>query len=67
MVLVYSDDKKITIEMLGKAIELGKETKQKVTAVIIGKPDDVLAKEYISLKQTLNHSKLRNSLIYLKR
>ena len=34
--------------MLGKAIEISKETKQKVTAVIIGKPDDVLAKEYIS-------------------
>jgi len=27
MVLVYSDNKKNTIEMLGKAIELGKETK----------------------------------------
>jgi len=48
MVLVYSDDKKITWEMLGKATELGKETKQKITAVTIGKPDDALAKEYIS-------------------
>jgi len=47
MVLVYSDDKNITIEMLSKAIEIGKETNQKVTAVIIGKPDDALAKEYI--------------------
>lgn len=48
MVLVYSDDKKITIEMLGKAKELAEETKQKVTAVIIGKPDDALAKEYFA-------------------
>ena len=48
MVLVYSDDKKITWELIGKATELGKETKQKVTAVAIGKPDDAIAKEYIS-------------------
>jgi electron transfer flavoprotein alpha subunit len=48
MVLVYSDDKKITIEMLSKAIEIAKENNQKVTAVIIGKPDDTIAKEFIS-------------------
>jgi len=48
MVLVYSDNKKITVEMIGKAAELAKENKSKVTAVIIGKPDEKLAKEYIS-------------------
>lgn len=47
MVLVYSDNKKLTIEMLGKATELAKENKNKITAVIIGKPDEKLAKEYI--------------------
>ena len=48
MVLVYSDNKKITIEMLSKATELAKELKSKITAVIIGKPDENLAKEYIA-------------------
>ncbi|MCJ7571180.1 MAG: electron transfer flavoprotein subunit alpha/FixB family protein [Candidatus Thermoplasmatota archaeon] len=48
MVLVYSDNKNITIEMLSKAAELAKETKKKVTATIIGKADENLAKEYIS-------------------
>ncbi len=48
MVLVYSDNKNITIEMLSKATELSKENKTKVTAVIIGKTDEKLAKEYIS-------------------
>ena len=37
MVLVYSDNKKITIEMLSKASEIAKEQKKKVVAVIIGK------------------------------
>jgi len=48
MVLVYSDNKNLTIEMLSKAVELAKETKKKVTATIIGKADENLAKEYIS-------------------
>jgi len=48
MVLVYSNNKKTTIEMLGKASEIAKEQKKKVTAVIIGKADENLAKEYIS-------------------
>jgi electron transfer flavoprotein alpha subunit len=48
MVLVYSDNKKLVFEMLSKAVDLGKETNQKVIAVIIGKSDDTLAKEYIS-------------------
>ena len=48
MVLVYSDDKKITIELLAKATELSKDLGAKTTAVIIGKSDDALAKEYIS-------------------
>lgn len=48
MVLVYSDDKNLTIEILSKATEIAKETKKKTTAVIIGKTDDKLAEEYIS-------------------
>jgi electron transfer flavoprotein alpha subunit len=48
MVLVYSDNKKITIEMLSKASEVAKEQKKKVVAAIIGKLDENLAKEYIS-------------------
>jgi len=48
MVLVYSDNKNLTIEMLSKASELSKENKSKVIATIIGKSDEKLAKEYIS-------------------
>ena len=48
MVLVYSENKNLTIEMLGKAVEIAKEQKKKVTAAIIGKTDENLAKEYIS-------------------
>lgn len=48
MVLVYSDNKKIAIEMLSKSAEIAKAQKKKVTAVIIGKADENLAKEYIS-------------------
>jgi len=48
MVLVYSDDKKITFELLNKGNELAKELGEKLTAIIIGKPDDTLSKEYIS-------------------
>ncbi len=48
MVLVYSDNKKNTFEMLSCATDLAKENKSKTTAVIIGKTDEKLAKEYIS-------------------
>ena len=48
MVLVYSDNKKLVFEMLNVAVELGKNTKKKVIAVVIGKSDESLAKEYIS-------------------
>ena len=48
MVLVFSENKKFTIEMLSKATEIAKEQNKKVTAVVIGKPDETLAKEYIS-------------------
>lgn len=48
MVLVYSNDKKITFELLNKASEIAKQLGKKTTAVIIGKADDALAKEYIS-------------------
>jgi len=48
MVLVYSDDKKLTWELISKGSEIAKEVGEKLTAVIIGKSDDSLAKEYIS-------------------
>ncbi len=48
MVLVYSDNKKLTEEMLSKASEIAKDLNKKITAVIIGKKDESLAKEYIS-------------------
>jgi electron transfer flavoprotein alpha subunit len=48
MVLVYSENKNLTTEMLSKAVEIAKEQKKKVTAIIIGKTDENLAKEYIS-------------------
>jgi len=48
MVLVYSDDKKLTFELLNKGSELAKELGTKLTAVIIGKSDDALAKECIA-------------------
>jgi len=48
MVLVYSDDKKITLELLSKGSELAKKLGKKQTAAIIGKADDALAKEYIA-------------------
>ena len=48
MVLVYSDDKKLTLELLSKGSELAKGLGKKLTAVIIGKSDDTLANEYIS-------------------
>jgi len=48
MVLVYSDDKNITIELLSKGCELAKDLGTKCTAVIIGKGDDTPANEYIS-------------------
>jgi electron transfer flavoprotein alpha subunit len=48
MVLVYSDDKNLTIELLNKGSELAKDLGKKATALIIGKSDDALAKEYIS-------------------
>ena len=48
MVIVYSDDKKLTWELISKGSEIAKEVGEKLTAVIIGKSDDSLAKEYIS-------------------
>jgi len=48
MVLVFSDDKKLMLELLGKGKELSKDHNKKLIAVIIGKGDDTLAKEYIS-------------------
>ena len=48
MVLVYSDDKKLTLELLSKGTEIAKNLGKKITAVIIGKSDETLAKEYIA-------------------
>ena len=48
MVLVFSDDKKLTFELLSKGSELAKELGKKNIAVIVGKSDDALAKEYIT-------------------
>jgi electron transfer flavoprotein alpha subunit len=45
MVLVYSDDKKLTLELLNKASELGKELHKKVIAVTIGHEEN--ATEYL--------------------
>jgi electron transfer flavoprotein alpha subunit len=45
MVLVYSDDKKLTLELLSKAQELAKEMQKKVIAVCIGHEDS--AKEFL--------------------
>ena len=48
MVLVYSDDKKLTLELLNKGKELSKEVEKKLSAVAIGKREEANAKEYIS-------------------
>ena len=48
MVLVYSDNKNLTIELLSKGSELSKEFKEKLMTVIIGKSDEKLANEFIS-------------------
>ncbi|UCF13163.1 MAG: electron transfer flavoprotein subunit alpha/FixB family protein [Thermoplasmatales archaeon] len=48
MVLVFSDNKNLSLELLNKGSELAKELGKNVTAVIIGESDDGLAKEYIS-------------------
>lgn len=45
MVLVYSDDKKLSLELLNKAQELGKELHKKVIAVTIGHEE--FAKEFL--------------------
>ncbi len=45
MVLVYSDDKKLTLELLNKATELAKELHKKVIAVTIGHEE--FAKELV--------------------
>lgn len=45
MVLVYSDDKKLTLELLNKGGELAKELHKKVIAVTVG--HDTHAKEYL--------------------
>jgi electron transfer flavoprotein alpha subunit len=48
MVLVYSENKNLTIEMLSKAVEIAKQQNKKVTAAVIGKINENLAKEYIT-------------------
>jgi len=46
MVLVYSDNKNLMLELLNKGSELAKELNKSLTAVIIGKDD--FSKEYIA-------------------
>ena len=48
MVLVYSDNKNLTIEILSKGSELAREIGEKLITVIIGTNDEKLADEYIS-------------------
>jgi electron transfer flavoprotein alpha subunit len=48
MVMIYSDDKKLCFELIAKGTEIAKDLGKKTTALIIGKADDALAKEYIS-------------------
>ena len=48
MVLVFSDNKNLTIELLSKGSELSKELGEKLITVIIGKKDEELANLFIS-------------------
>lgn len=48
MVLVFSDNKNLTIELLHKASDLAKEQKTDTIAVVIGKKDEALSKELIA-------------------
>lgn len=48
MVLVFSDDKKLTFELLNIGSKISKELNEKLIALIIGKSNDALAQEYIS-------------------
>ncbi len=48
MVLVYSDDKKLTLELLSIGKELTKELGKKLTTVAIGKHEEAHAKDYIA-------------------
>ncbi len=48
MVLVYSDNKNLTIELLSKGSEISKDFGEKLLAVVIGKGYDNLAEEYIA-------------------
>ena len=47
MVLVYSDDYKLMLELLNKGSEFAKETKKSLTAVVIGKDD--YSSDYIGI------------------
>lgn len=48
MILVYSDNKNLAIELLNKATELAKELKTKTIAAIIGDADEIIAKDFIA-------------------
>jgi len=69
MMLVYSEDHKLSFELLGKARELSNET----IAVIIGSQDDALLKEYAShgadkiivVETTVGHVKAEESALIL--
>ena len=48
MILVYSDDKRLMLELLAKAHELAQQQKDKVAAVLIGNNDETTAKDIIA-------------------
>ncbi len=48
MVLVFSDHKNLTIELLHKASDLAKERKKETIAVVVGKKNEVLSNEFIA-------------------
>lgn len=48
MVLVYSEDKTLTKELLAKASELAKDLGETSNAIMIGKSDETIAKEFIA-------------------
>jgi electron transfer flavoprotein alpha subunit len=55
MVLAYSDENKLMLELLNKGREISDGLNKKLTAVIIGKSDESTAKDYISYGADIVH------------
>jgi electron transfer flavoprotein alpha subunit len=55
MVLAYSDENKLMLELLNKGREISDGLGKKLTAVIIGKSDESTAKDYISYGADIVH------------